>query len=101
MLKINPASPFCECGHDSASVKHFFLSCPKYAAQRKYVLLTSAVSILGETWSLSSDGRKINFLLYGIKSVNYDYINCALFREVQSFIILLELIAFLWPLFDC
>ena len=28
---------------------------------------------------------KLFFLLYGVKSVNYD-INCALFREVQRFI---------------
>ena len=37
-------------------------------------------------WLLSSDAWKINFLLYGIKSVNYD-INYALFHAVQSFII--------------
>ena len=39
--------------------------------------------ILGETWSSSSDARKINFFLFGVKSVNYG-INCALFREVQT-----------------
>ena len=45
------------------------------------------IHILGaETWSSSSDARKLNFLLYGIQSVNYDA-NCAFFREVQSFII--------------
>ena len=47
---------------------------------------TSAARILGETWSSSSDARKINFFLFGVKSVNYD-INCTLFREVQTFII--------------
>ena len=66
-------------------MKQFFLFCPRYAAQRN-VLFTSAATILGETWSSSSDAGKINFLLYGVKSVNYD-INCALFREVQRFII--------------
>ena len=66
-------------------MKHFFLFCPKYAAQRN-VLFTSAATILGETWSSSSDARKIIFLLYVVKSVNYD-INCALFREVQRLII--------------
>ena len=30
--------------------------------------------------------KKLNFLLYGVKSANYD-INCALFRGVQIFII--------------
>ena len=43
-------------------------------------------NILGETWSSSSDAKKLNFLLYGVKSANYD-INCAPFREVQTFII--------------
>ena len=85
LFKINRCvSPFCECSLDSESVKHFFLFCPRYAAQRN-VLFTSAATILGETWSSSSDARKINFLLYGVKSVNYD-VNCVLFREVQRFI---------------
>ena len=48
--------------------------------------LPSAATILGETWSSSSDARKINFFLFGVKSVNYD-INCTLFHEVQTFII--------------
>ena len=86
LYKINRcASPFCECGLDSESVKHFFLFCPRYASQRN-LHLTSSARILGETWSSSSDARKINFLLFGVKSVNYD-INCALIREVQTFII--------------
>ena len=38
------------------------------------------------TRSSSSEAKKLNFLLYGINSVNYD-INCDLFREVQTFII--------------
>ena len=59
--------------------------CPRYSAQRN-VLFTSAATILGETWSSSSDARKINFLLCDVKSVNHD-INCALFREVQRFIL--------------
>ena len=42
--------------------------------------------ILGETWSSSTDARKVNFFLFGVKSVNYD-INCTLFREVQTYII--------------
>ena len=58
------------------------LFCPRYAAQRN-LLLTAAARILGETWSSSSDARKIIIFLFGVKSVNYD-INSALFREVQT-----------------
>ena len=67
------------------SQSNTFLFCPRYAAQRN-LLLTSASRIFGETWPSSSDARKINFFLFGVKSVNYD-INCTLFREVQTFII--------------
>ena len=50
------------------------------------IVMSSLPLLLGETWSLSSDARKLNFSLYGVESVNYD-VNCAFFREVQSFII--------------
>ena len=61
LFKINSCvSPICECSFDSESVKHFFLHCPRYAAQR-HDLLISAANILGETWSSSSDARKLIF----------------------------------------
>ena len=83
LFKINSCvSPICECSFDSESMKHFSLCCPRYAAQRD--VLTSAANILGKTWSSSSDPKKLNFLLYGVESVNCD-VNCAFFREVQSF----------------
>ena len=75
LYKINHCtSPFCECGLDYESVKHFVLFCLRHAAQHN-LLLTSATRILDEMWSLSSGARKINFFLFGVKSVNYD-INC-------------------------
>ena len=47
LFRINRcASPFCACGIDIESVKHLFLFCPRYAAQRN-LLLTSAANILG------------------------------------------------------
>ena len=55
LFRINRcASPFCECGIDIESVKHSFLFCPSYAAQRN-LLLTSAANILGDTCSSSSE----------------------------------------------
>ena len=73
LFKINcQASAICECGLDSESVKQlFFLFCSRYATQR-YVLLTSAARILGETWSSNSDARKLFFLLLGVQPVNCD-----------------------------
>ena len=40
--------------------------CSRYAAQH-IVLLTSAASILGETWSMSSDVRKIDFFFFFVR----------------------------------
>ena len=80
LFKINSCvSPICECSFDSESMKHFFLYCPRYAAQRD--VLTSA-NILSESWSSSSDAKKLNFLLYGVESVNYD-VNCAFFAKYK------------------
>ena len=50
------------------------------------IVMSSLPLLLDETLSMSSDARKLNFSLYGVESVNYD-VNCAFFREVQSFII--------------
>ena len=97
LFKINSCvSPICECSFDSESVKHFILYCLRYAAQRD-VLITSGANVLDETWSSSSKARNVNFLLYGVESVNYD-VNCALFHEVQSFIINTNRFASLKPL---
>ena len=60
----------------------FFLNCLRYAAQRN-VLFTSAANILGETWSSSSAGRKLNVLLYVVGSVNYD-VNCVFFTKYKA-----------------
>ena len=62
LYKINRcASPYCECGLDYESVKHLFLFCPRYAAQRNF-LLTSAARILGEKRPLCSYLENDNFL---------------------------------------
>ena len=83
LFKVNSCmSPICGGSFDSESVNTF--SC--IAQGMLLVVMFSLPLLLGETWSLSSDARKLNFSLYGVESVNYD-VNCAFFREVQSFII--------------
>ena len=64
------------------------LSPGRNATNFKVIAWSSGIVVwrsIKQTWSSSSDVTKINFLLSGVKSVNYD-INCALFREVQRFI---------------
>ena len=48
------------------------------------VVMSSLPLLLGETWSLSSDARKLNFSLYEAESVNYD-VNCAFFSRGTKF----------------
>ena len=53
------------------SVKHFFLFCPRYTAQRN-VLFTSATILFSvKRGHQAAMLGKLIFLLYGVKSVNY------------------------------
>ena len=75
-------SPICHCGLDSESTKHFFLFC----AQGMPLNVMSFLPLL-LIFSVNSRAgmlRNSFFLLHGVQSVNYD-VNCAFFREVQSF----------------
>ena len=63
-------------------MKHFFLYCSTYAAQRN-VHPTSAAKILGETWPSSNAARKLNVLLYVVGSVNYD-VSCVFFTKYKA-----------------
>ena len=74
-------SPIFGGSFDSESVNTF--SC--IAQGILLIVMSSLPLLLVETWSLSSDARKLNFLLHGVESVNYD-VNYAFYREVQSFI---------------
>ena len=48
------------------------------------IVMSSLPLLLDETWSMSSDARKLNFSLYGVESVNYD-VNCAFFLRGTKF----------------
>jgi hypothetical protein len=49
LFKINClSSPLCHCGMSNESVQHYFLHCPRFAAQRN-LFLTSAVWICGQS----------------------------------------------------
>ena len=68
------------------TIGYMILHCLRYAAQR-HVLLTSATNILGETCSSSSDARKLNFLLYGVWSVNCNVNRAFFFAKHKSLVI--------------
>lgn len=77
-------SPSCACGAPLESLTHYFLTCPKYAAQRQ-ILLTSAVHILGVTWLSMSNTTKLNILLYGDARLNFQE-NKELFQAIHVYI---------------
>ena len=96
LFKINCSlSPKCRCGLANETVKHFFLFCPLFAAQRAR-LFTSAAQIYGDHWSQSNDKRKIEYLLNGISDFDYQ-LNCrhlswvlivSLWRMCRTFLLL-------------
>lgn len=78
-------SPSCACGYREESVHHYFIVCPRYAAQRT-VLFTCAVQLLGSVWSDSNDYGKVQICLYGSGEVRLQ-INRRFFAAVQKYII--------------
>ena len=78
-------SPLCACGVESESVKHYLLSCPRFAAQR-IKLLTSAAQVFGQSWLLSGDNEKVKCMLKGSIQLSYEE-NCMLFGIVQRYIL--------------
>ena len=62
-------------------VKHYFLSCPMYAAHR-IALFTSAAQLLGDEWRLASDKKKIECFLFGSPDLQFQS-NVRLFEQVQ------------------
>ena len=50
-FKINfCSSPICHCGIENETVEHYFLYCPRFAAQRAS-LFASAGRMCGRYWS--------------------------------------------------
>lgn len=78
-------SPACACGYYRETSKHYLLHCPRFDVHRAH-LLTSAAECLHYHWTIADDFKKINFLLYGCKEVDFNS-NSTLFLAVQSFII--------------
>ena len=66
--------------------KHFFLCCPRFAAQRMS-LVASAERICGHAWLESNDQMKIFYILNGLNNMNLSS-NFNFFREVQSLYII-------------
>ena len=74
-------SPAC------ALCKPYFLYCPRFAALMREKLFTSAAQLLGNRWHCASDKKKIDWLLNGISTTDFQ-INVRLFQLAQSFILL-------------
>jgi hypothetical protein len=59
---FNEYNTLCHCGMGNESVQHYFLHCPRFAAQRN-LFLASAVRICGQSWSETSDEIKTFYIL--------------------------------------
>ena len=64
-------SPACAlCDASIEDVKHYFLYCPSFAALCEK-LFTSAAKLLGNRWHCASDKKKIDWLLNGISTADF------------------------------
>jgi allophanate hydrolase subunit 2 len=75
------------CGSERETVKHYLLSCPRFAAQRTNLLTSAALQVYcGQEWQVGSDNEKVTFMLKGSTQLSYKE-NCALFSIVQRYIL--------------
>ena len=63
-----PACALCDTSIED--VKHYFLHCPSFAALCEK-LFTSAAQLLGNRWHCASDKKKIDWLLSGISTADF------------------------------
>ncbi len=59
------------CCQQNETAKHYFLSSPRFAAQRNEHL-TSTAQVCGKAWLTSSDNVKLEFLLNGSAQLSFD-----------------------------
>ena len=86
LFKINCYStPICHCGIENETVEHYFLYCPRFAAQRAS-LFASAERMCGRYWSESNDQMKLFYILNGFDNLSYSS-NFDFFHEVQRYVI--------------
>ena len=81
-----PLSACALCDSSTKDVKHYFLYCPSFAALMREKLFTSVAQLLGYRWHCASDKKKIDWLLNGISTADFQ-INIRLFQLAQSFIL--------------
>ena len=77
-------SPVCMCGFNTETIKHYFLHCPIFAAQRQK-LLSSAAQLFADDWSRVNDVQIVEMFLHGSSSLSLES-NRELFSLVQSYI---------------
>ena len=72
------------CGFNTETIKHYFLHCLIFAAQRQK-LLSSAAQLFADDWSRMNDVQIVEMFLHGSSSLSLES-NRELFSLVQSYI---------------
>ena len=72
------------CGFNTETIKHYFLRCPIFAAQRQK-LLSSAAQMFADDWSRMKNVQIVQIFLHGSSSLSLES-NRELFFLVQSYI---------------
>ncbi len=72
------------CGFNTETIKHYFLYCPIFAAQRQK-LLSSAAQLFADDWSRINDAQIVEMFLHGSSLLSLE-LNRELFSLVQSYI---------------
>ena len=74
----------CNTEHETCTVAHYLLRCPRYAALR-HNLHSSAAQVFGDNWYLLSDLLRVSILLSGSTRLNISE-NQNIFKSAQYYI---------------
>ena len=77
---LDTLNPLCSCSLEVESTVHYFLHCPFFSAQRKR--LFGGINALNIVLPIS-DNKLIDFLLYGIATVENDFNSLILTATIQ------------------
>ena len=91
-------SPACAlCDASIEDVKHYFLYCPSFAALCEK-LFTSAAKLLGNRWHCASDKEKIDWLLNGISTADFQInLGCpVVFLAMKSLLLVVGCVIYIY-----
>ena len=89
---------FALCDDSIEDAKHHFLYCPSFAALMREKLFTSLAQLHGYRWHCASDKKKIDWLLNGISTADFQINLCCpvVFFAMKSLLLVVGCVIYIY-----